>query len=497
MFWMELIMLKLRTGMMLMGVGGMLFVGGCAAQKYDDPIPLMTNTTVIDKTRMRAAAQAEAEMPNDPRRIAALYELTWIKGVEDHERIYAFEQLEKYDAENFRKKIALQVPAMVDWITISAVFDMAVRNKWTEFTPVVVQQYARIGRGVEVTQRPERGYLTKLNPGKTPEEVIWEVFTNSGQTWSSAQQVAAWELLCKLYPRKELMAKLTGVQPKSALVGDLKASARDLGTVPVNKEGVLWLMHWTGQNFSASNKGQWTDDFWGRATAVCQGLSAEQKEGLELRHIPLFMRASKSASFKMGKAELYAKVVSLIPPAEAGHYTVSPSYDGQPPDYPQKIYEYAKQLSWGDLYVIYVSLSALQGQPELSRQIFDLIDKDVADTSTEYGGVVVWKDNDTSVPIEKQALEIRYVPPARRDHDRKYVSSDELVKLAYTGFAHFHLHAQYYNNTDWAGPGRGDLDFADRLGFNCLLFTSIKKGLFNADYYQTGRVVIDLGSVGR
>jgi hypothetical protein len=488
-------MLKLRAGMVAMGLGGVIFAGGCAAQKYDDPVPLMTNTTVVDKTRMAAAEQAEREMPNDPRRIAALYELTWIKGVEDEERVYAFHQLEKYDGANFRKKIALQVPSMVDWVTISAVFDMAVKNGWKEFTPVVVQQYARIGRGVEVTQRPEREYLKNLNPGKTPEEVIWEVFANAGQEWTSAQQVAAWELLCKLYPRKELMAKLVNVQPKSALVADLKASARDLGTVPVNKEGVLWLMYWTGQNFSNSPKGLWTDDFWGRATVVCQSLTAEQKEGLEIRHIPVLMRAAKSASFKMGKAELYAKVVSLIP--DAGHYTVSPSYDGQPPDYPQKISEYAKQLSWGDLYVIYVAISVLQNQPAVSAQVFDLIDKDVADTSTEYGGVMVWKDSDTSVPIEKQPLEVRYVAPARRDHDRKYVSSDDLVTQAYTGFAHFHLHAQYYNNTDWAGPGRGDLDFADRLGFNCLLFTSIKKGVFNADYYQTGRVVVDLGSVGR
>ncbi len=477
-------MRKLRAGMVAMGLGGALFAGGCAAPKYDDPVPLMTNTNVVDKTRMAAAAQAEREMPNDPRRIAALYELTWIKGVEDHERIYAFEQLEKYDGPNFRKKIALQVPAMVDWVTISAVFDMAVRNGWTEFTPVVVQQYARIGRGVEITQRPEREYLKKLNPGKSPEEVIWDVFTNAGKEWNSAQQVAAWELLCKLYSRKDLMARLAGVTPKSALVGDLKAAAGELGTVPVNREGVLWLMDWRGNAA-----------FWSQAKAACQTLRAEQKEGLELRHVPVFIRAAKSASFGMSKAELYAKVNGMIP--AAGHYTVSPSYDGQPADYPQKLSEYAKQLSWGDLYVIYVALSVLQNQPELSAQVFDLIDKDVADTTTEYGGVVVWKESNALLPIEKQPMEIRYVSPARRDHDRKYVSSDELVKQAYTGFAHFHLHAQYYENVDWAGPGRGDLEFADRLGFNCLLFTSIKKGLFNADFYQAGRVVVDLGSVGR
>jgi hypothetical protein len=484
MFFEEFAMNELRRVMMVLGLGGALLASGCAAQKYDDPIPLMTNTTVVDKTRMVAADQAEREMPNDPRRIAALYELTWIKGVEDHERVYAFNQLEKYDAQNFRRKIAQQVPAMADWVTISAVFDIAVKNGWTEFTPVVVQQYARVGRGVEVTQRPEREYLKKLNPGKTPEEVIWDVFTNAGKEWNSAQQVAAWELLCKLIPRGDLMRKLATVEPKSALVGDLKACASDLGTVPVNREGVLWLMDWRGDGA-----------YWSQAKAACQGLNGQQPEGLEMRHIPVFVRASKSVSFGMDKSALYAKVNSMIP--AAGHYTVSPSYDGQPADYPQKLSEYAKQLSWGDLYVIYVALSVLQGQPELSREVFNLIDKDVADTSTEYGGVVVWKDGNTSLPIEKQAMEIRYVAPARRDHDRKYVSSDELVKLAYTGFAHFHLHAQYYENVDWAGPGRGDLDFADRLGFNCLLFTSIKKGIFNADFYQTGRVVVDLGSVGR
>jgi len=468
-----------------------LAAAGCsgAPGSFDDPIPVMTNVNVHDKTRQAAAKQAELANPTDPRRIAALYELTWVKGVEDYERVYAFEQLEKYDGENFRTKIARRVPAMVDWLTIKAVFDIAVKNKWSEFTPIVVQQYARPARGIVLTERPERGYLVKLNPGKTPEEVIFSVFVDTDKEWNTVQQVAAWTLLCRLMPRETLMNRLQSVQARTALVADLQAAAKDLGTVPTNREGVLWLMDWR----AAKNAPAWWS--WAKAKDVCTNLRPEQKAGLEMRHIPLLMRAQNSPSLRLSRQELYTKLLSMIP--TEGHYVVSPSYDGQPPDYPQRISEYQKQLVWADLYVIYTAMSMMRNQPLALSQVFEIIDRDVADTSTEYGGVVTWKDDDISKPIEEQTLVVRYIPPALRDHDRKYVASDDLMNQVYYGFAHFHMHAQYYNNSDWAGPGRGDLDFADRTGLNCLLFTSIRKNIFNTDYYQPGRVVVDLGSVAR
>jgi hypothetical protein len=39
------------------------------------------------------------------------------------------------------------------------------------------------------------------------------------------------------------------------------------------------------------------------------------------------------------------------------------------------------------------------------------------------------------------------------------------------------------------------LDYANRMGRNCLVFTSISDGVINVDYYQSNGAVIDLGEI--
>ena len=42
-----------------------------------------------------------------------------------------------------------------------------------------------------------------------------------------------------------------------------------------------------------------------------------------------------------------------------------------------------------------------------------------------------------------------------------------------------------------------DMQTADRVRFNYLVFTFIDKDRLNVDYYQHGRVVVDLGTLKR
>ena len=67
----------------------------------------------------------------------------------------------------------------------------------------------------------------------------------------------------------------------------------------------------------------------------------------------------------------------------------------------------------------------------------------------------------------------------------------------YTSLFHFHLHVQRYRNTDYAGPGYGDVNFADNSRANCLLFTFVNRDTLNVDYYRHGRVQVDLGVIKR
>jgi hypothetical protein len=98
-------------------------------------------------------------------------------------------------------------------------------------------------------------------------------------------------------------------------------------------------------------------------------------------------------------------------------------------------------------------------------------------------------------------------------NDRTFVASDDMFAAEDAGgraLAHYHFHAQTQNNAEYAGPGRGDFDYANNHGRACLVLTSVRPGVLNVDYYQRtapgtvpsgggggggGGIQIDLGEV--
>ena len=88
--------------------------------------------------------------------------------------------------------------------------------------------------------------------------------------------------------------------------------------------------------------------------------------------------------------------------------------------------------------------------------------------------------------------------PARtteRKDDRTFMAAEAMFKDSPRAIAHYHFHVQKPNNSDYAGPGRGDLEYATTHGRNCLVFTSVREGVMDVDYYQNNGVVIDLGEI--
>ncbi|MGQ0629075.1 MAG: hypothetical protein ACT4PL_13380, partial [Phycisphaerales bacterium] len=71
----------------------------------------------------------------------------------------------------------------------------------------------------------------------------------------------------------------------------------------------------------------------------------------------------------------------------------------------------------------------------------------------------------------------------------------EMLEGGARALAHYHFHAQQVNNRDFAGPSPGDLEYAIEQGVPCVVLTTIRPGVMNADYYHAGGVTIDLGDV--
>jgi len=450
-------------------------LAGCATTaNYEAPIPVMTAGEAPTE-RLAAARQAERDFPDDPRRIAKLHHMLWDRGYNAKERRYAIDQLIAHDEAAFKEALSRRIVLVQNWDTIRYLCELAVQRGWRDMTPTLVRQYARPVHGMGTEDRPSREAIEKLNPGKTVTQVIFEVFADSDDDVSIKEQVAAWELLTRISEPGELMDRLAAAPDATPLVIDLKASARDLQTLPINKEGVLRLQYLRSP---AQAK------YWEQYKQLVASLDVSQKKGLRLRHLPILAHLSERER-QWSRAKFAATIDAMLDGVE--HHLKNPTYGGGNRDYPQKFHEYRDQMAWADLATVYVLNRAARNRAVV-RSLFEQAEKDEQDTSTEYGGVLLHVDG-------------RYVakayPPLIRHHDLKFIPRPEMIEASYTGLAHYHFHAQDFRNRDYAGPASGDLKLADRLQLHGLVFTFIDRDTLNVDYYDHHGVVIDMGELKR
>lgn len=451
---------------------------GCTPARYADPIAVMLNRSEDPARRVSAARQAQRDRPDDPARLAALRQIVWSNAHPVSLRILAVDQLVAFDEQAFHEDMARDLTRAANWQLLDHLFDLIVKRQWTDMTPALVRHYALTAHGILDQDRAERKVLEALNPGKTADQVVFEVFANAGSDVPMVQQAAAWHLLTRLHDRETLMRLLAEAPDRTALVVDLKAVAADLKVLPTNREGALWLAYWRDPARA---------DLWRRLKDRVGRLNDEQRAGLELRHLPVLLAAEQRDDRygDMSRAALLRRVGATIAANE--HHLTGPTYDGPMQDYPQQFSAAAKQLVWADLVVIDMLWTAVR-QPDVVADLFRFAEADTADDTTEYGGALDWHDDRFRVTL--------YMPMMRR-HDLIFFPPQQMIEHLYTGLAHFHFHAQQERNSQYAGPGRGDLRNADRLNFNFLIFTRIDRDRLNVDYHQPGGAVVDLGTLRR
>ncbi len=84
-----------------------------------------------------------------------------------------------------------------------------------------------------------------------------------------------------------------------------------------------------------------------------------------------------------------------------------------------------------------------------------------------------------------------------RINDVRFEASQAMFDAGYTAIFHFHYHAQKHRNASHAGPGAGDMQYADNTRANCLVMTFVDEDTLNVDFYRHNRVLVDLGTVRR
>ncbi len=418
--------------------------------------------------------------------------IAWRRSEPPRLRLEAIEALLTDDPEDTARMLALMLPTETQWSVIGAVSEMAARRGWKELTPALVRSWARPVQEPADADRPERAALLALHPRKAPVEIVFDVFLETRGEGLFGEQTRrdAWALLGRVDPDGSTIAGLLADADRATddpLLSDLQAAAGDLGAVPRTAEQLDWLR---------ALREPERRPFYEEAAAAIESLTPEQREGLELRHAaPIRLAAKRKRSLlRAPHAELRRELSERLRGRRgAPRYADSAEAMYAAPD---DLEDWEAELVWADLLLILLADEAIH-QPDVVRAIFEQVDHDRRDKSTEHGGVLRAREA-TDSSMEDGFVAVPFPPrPAQRAGDNRFTPSPSMVEAGHTALIDYHFHAQRVNNAEYAGPGAGDLRTAQRLGRSSLVLTSLSRDELNVDYYQPDGARLDLGRLRR
>jgi hypothetical protein len=409
-----------------------------------------------------------------------------------------------------RKFLALRLPTESQWRLVTAMSE-AIRARasdpaWKTLSASLVRSYARKVPIPADDQRPERAALIALHPDKDIAGAVFDVFVHPVENGApkipddsvEKSRQAAWELLGRLDPegaRRTVLA--AGEATADPMVRDINRCARELGVVPITGSELGWMRGLLDE------KDKKNAAWWSETSSAAAKLGADQRAGLRLRHLePLrWATANRAAWVGATREQLFAELTSRLNGRKIWLNTEgSVGMDGKSHETP---HDWKEKLVWGDLLAILVIDEAVH-TPAITNELFSQAAVDQADASTEYGGLLWSADQGGAVPglarggkPSAGAFALRSCPPraTERKDDRTFIAPEDMFKESARTIAHYHFHVQSPSNSDYAGPGRGDLEYATTHGRGCVVFTSVRQGAMDVDYYQSNGVIIDLGEI--
>ncbi|MDX2115184.1 MAG: hypothetical protein SFZ24_06110 [Planctomycetota bacterium] len=427
----------------------------------------------------------------------ALKKVAWARANFYKVRIAAFEALlrDEPNIEDTRKMMRLMLPTETQWNAIDFIGSTAADRGWTDLTTGLVRCWSRPVPEPPDDRRPERAALERLHPGRTPEDVVFDVFVGLPALGPAERTAAdnrererqdAWALLRRLDKDGTRTLALLSQAPLNEtgdpLLASLAAAARDLGVVPDTAEQLAWVTSLRAPAYA---------QYWSQCASAVASLSPEQRRGLELRHMPAIRWASLARPqwLSTGRDELVAQLERELKPRKK---VVRASAMNAARRAPESIQTWRDQLSWGDALLALAAAEAVL-DPQLARDVFAQADEDKIDVSTEHGGVID-APGAGGRPFSLRTFAPR---PAQRFGDRRFVASPEMIEQGVDSLFHYHLHCTAYGNSEYAGPSDDDLLYARRQGRSCLVFTFTARDALNVDYFQPDGVVLDLGTIRR
>src|SRR5262249_13419778 len=160
------------------------------------------------------------------------------------------------------------------------------------------------------------------------------------------------------------------------------------------------------------------------------GLSEDRRKELELRDLPIVVAASvhEPELLSASKDDLYERVADTI---KGLRQHIEPRrFEGFPGDYAQRLVDQHDDLTWGNCAAMLLAVRAA-AVPQVAAHLFDYAERDMADKSCEYGGVISLD--------ARGRFEILEFPPRYRGSDERFVATQDMLDAAYTAVFQFHF----------------------------------------------------------
>lgn len=499
---------RASAGLIVVLLLSLLTPVGCggAPRRTTDPLTTLRDPAKPAITRLRAAeALPEAilagEVPLGPGR-EALIDLAWLRRVPSDLRVAGVRGVFSLtDEESERASIDMvqsMLPTETDMLVVEHLAFEAANRGWVECTGAIVRSYSTVNTQVPDDERPELVALRKLHPSERVPATVFDVFLKPEGPWGDSNQRVsadglerrvrrdAWDLLARIDRDGQIRVRLLSGLVASDTVSDdkdldaLRAGLRDAAVIPLTGEELEWLVA-----MRAHESGRW----WRQVVEGVRSLSPQQRRGLRIRHLASVRWASLNEAgwLTLTTPELIERLSDRLSSREAKlpgfGIRIAKSED---------LADWVDELSWGELLTIRVIDEAVH-DPRVLAGLAGYIVADREDRTTEYGGLIF--ETGTRADTGSRFASKLYRPrPITRLGDSRFVASREMIEDSTAALAHFHLHAQRADNGRYAGPSRGDLDYAERYGRGCLVATTLSETRINVDYYNPDGVVVDLGS---
>ncbi|MCW5757432.1 MAG: hypothetical protein KIT54_09370 [Phycisphaeraceae bacterium] len=390
--------------------------------------------------------------------------------------------------------IQSRVPTERDYEIVRKMGVKAVAQSWSDLTPAFVRSYAIADTNIPDGQRVEKAILESLNPDQPLALIVSRVFLNPQQgslgtpgannyiDLDAKAREAAWDLLARIDPsgeaRRDVLARgdLPTDEQGARVLADIRRGIRELGVVPRNGEELRWLLA-----LAAERSGGW----WSQTALAVAQLTQEQAAGLKLRNLEALRWASiyRETWMRDDRAQLEGRLRARLADREVTlRRADSPELRGVP----QTLEQAADLLSWGDVLSVLAVDVALH-DPAVTSRLFEQVDMDRADETTEYGGLIF---------VDSQGRFVAQLYPPRPQHrkgDDQFVASSDMIEQSVRALAMYHFHAMRERNSRFAGPSAEDYANARTFGRLSIVLTSINKDELNADVYFDTPASVDLG----